>query len=117
MNHGKSYNESVAATQEFYRLFLVPGGSHCAPNAAEDNGPWPQTALQNLIDWVEKDIAPVTLNGTVLQGPNAGQNQQICGWPLRPIFTHNGTNLECVYDQKSIDSWIYDLDAFDMPVY
>jgi tannase len=117
MNPGKSYNESVAATQEFYRLFLVPGGSHCAPNAAEVNGPWPQTTLQNLIDWVEKDVAPTTLNGTVLLGPNAGQNQQICGWPLRPIFKDNGTNLECVYDQKSIDSWKYDLDAFDMPVY
>jgi len=117
MNPGMSYNDSVAATQEFYRLFLVPGGSHCAPNAAEPNGPWPQTALQNLIDWVEKDVPPVTLNGTVLLGANAGQNQQICAWPLRPLFTGNGTSLECVYDQQSIDSWIYELDAFDMPVY
>jgi tannase len=117
MNPGLSYNESVAATQEFYRLFLVPGGSHCAPNAAESNGPWPQTALANLIDWVEKDVPPVTLNGTILLGQNKGQNQQICGWPLRPLFTGNGSNLECVYDQGSIDSWIYELDAFDMPVY
>jgi tannase len=117
MNPGKSYLDSVAATQEFYRLFLVPGGSHCSPNSAEPNGPWPQTSLANLIDWVENDIPPTTLNGTVLQGENQGQNQQICGWPLRPVWVDGGENLECIYDQASIDSWIYDLDAFDMPVY
>lgn len=117
VNHGKSYNESVAATQDFYRLFLVPGGSHCAPNAAEPNGPWPQTALANLIEWVEKDTPPVTLNGTVLLGENKGQNQQICGWPLRPVFMDNNTQPECVYDQTAIDSFAYDLDAFYLPVY
>ncbi|TGO81177.1 hypothetical protein BPOR_1298g00020 [Botrytis porri] len=53
MNPGLSYNDSVATTNEFYRLFLVPGGSHCAVNTAEPNGPWPQTNLQVLIDWVE----------------------------------------------------------------
>ncbi|KAI9641782.1 hypothetical protein NHQ30_009641 [Ciborinia camelliae] len=117
MNPGLSYNDSIAATNEFYRLFLVPGGSHCAVNAAEPNGPWPQTNLQVLIDWVENGVAPVTLNATVLQGVNKGENQQICGWPLRPFWTNNGTSMECRYDQESIDSWIYDLDAFDMPVY
>ena len=117
MNPGLSYNDSVAATNEFYRLFLVPGGSHCAVNTAEPNGPWPQTNLQVLIDWVENGVAPDTLNATVLQGANKGTNQQICGWPLRPFWTNNGTTMECQYDQESIDSWIYDLDAFDMPVY
>jgi tannase len=117
MNPGLSYNDSVAAQNEFYRLFLVPGGSHCAANAAEPNGPWPQTNLAVLIDWVENGVVPVTLNGTVLQGPNKGQNQQICGWPLRPLWTNNGTTMECQYDQTSINSWLYDLDAFLMPVY
>ncbi|CZR55644.1 related to tannase precursor [Phialocephala subalpina] len=117
MNPGLSYNESVAAQNEFYRLFLVPGGSHCAINDYEPNGPWPQTNLAVLIDWVEKDVVPVTLNATVLQGEFEGQNQQLCGWPLRPYWTQNGTMMDCVYDQTSIDSWMYDLDAFYMPVY
>lgn len=112
-----TYNASTEAINEFYRLFLVPGGSHCNVNSAEPNGPWPQTSLQNLIEWVEKDIVLVTLNGTVLQGENNGQNQQICGWPLRPFLKENGTVLECVYDQTSINTWHYDLNAFDMPVY
>jgi tannase len=117
MNPHTPYNASVAAQQEFYRLFLVPGGSHCAVNAYEPNGPWPQTNLAVLIEWVEKGVVPVTLNATVLQGDYEGQNQQLCAWPLRPYWVDNGTIMDCVYDQKSIDSWMYDLDAFNMPVY
>lgn len=117
LNPGATYNDSVAAMYDFYKLFLVPGGSHCAPNSYEPNGPWPQTNLPILIDWVENGVEPVTLNATVLQGANVGQNQQICAWPLRPLWVNNGTTMECVYDQTSIDSWNYDLDAFLMPVY
>lgn len=112
-----SFNDSSAALADWYRFFLVPGAEHCAANSLQPNGPWPQTTLQTLIDWVEKDIAPDTLNGTVLQGEHAGESQQICAWPLRPYWTENGTKLECQYDQDSIDSWIYDLNAFNLPVY
>lgn len=112
-----SYNESVEAVSEFYKLFLVPGGSHCAVNALEPNGPWPQTNLAVLIDWVENGVEPVTLNATVLQGENNGDNKQICAFPLRPYWPNNSTTQECVYDQTSIDTWNYDLDSFLLPVY
>ncbi|KKY20117.1 putative tannase subunit [Phaeomoniella chlamydospora] len=113
-----SFNDSTAALSDWYRLFLVPGAGHCAPSSTQPNGPWPQTSLQNLIDWVENDIVPTTLNATVLQGDNIGQNQQLCAWPLRPLWTGpNGTSMECIYDQTSIDSWKYNLTAFKMPVY
>lgn len=117
MSPGATYNESVEALNEFYKLFLIPGGSHCSPNAAEPNGPWPQHNLATLIEWVENDVEPKTLNGTVLLGNNVGQTQQICAWPLRPLWANNGTTMECVYDQASIDSWDYDLDSFLLPVY
>ncbi|KAE9400963.1 tannase and feruloyl esterase [Gymnopus androsaceus JB14] len=96
MYPGLSYNDSVDAMNDWYRLFLVPGAGHCAPN----NG-----------------VEPVTLNATVLQGDDIGMVQQICSWPLRPLWTSNGTVMECVYDQKSIDNWQYDLNAFPLPVY
>lgn len=112
-----SYKDGAAAMDEFYRLFLVPGGSHCSTNAYEPNGPWPQTNLAVMIDWVERGVDPKTLNATVLQGKDKGTNQQICGWPLRPLWTNGGKKMNCVYDQKSIDNWHYDLDAFPMPVY
>ncbi|KAK2604759.1 hypothetical protein N8I77_007660 [Diaporthe amygdali] len=117
LNPGATYNESIEAMNDFYKLFLVPGAAHCTYNPYEPNGPWPQTNLAVLIDWVENGKEPVTLNATVLQGENLGQSQQICAWPLRPLWANNGTSMECVYDQSSIDSWQYDLDAFSMPVY
>ncbi|RSL56225.1 hypothetical protein CEP54_008958 [Fusarium duplospermum] len=46
----KSYNESVAAVDDFYRLFLVPGGAHCGSNSNQPNGGWPQTTLQTVIE-------------------------------------------------------------------
>lgn len=117
MYPGQSYNESNAALQDWYRLFLIPGAEHCGSNSLQPNGPFPQTTLETLINWVEKGITPTRLNGTVLSGPNAGETQQICAWPLRPYWKNNGTELECQYDQASIDTWHYDFDAFKMPVY
>ncbi|PYH90333.1 tannase and feruloyl esterase [Aspergillus ellipticus CBS 707.79] len=113
----ESYNASAEALNDWYRLYTVPGAGHCAPNDAMPNGPWPQTNLAVMIEWVEKGVVPTTLNATVLQGENEGQNQQLCAWPLRPLWADDGETLECVYDQRSIDSWHYDLDAVPLPVY
>lgn len=114
---GMTYQDSAAQLQEFYRLYLVPGGSHCAPNEAEPNGGWPQTSVNQLIEWVENGVEPTTLNSTVFYGENVGDSRQICLWPMRPLWMANGTVMQCVYDQASIDTWHYDLNAFKMPVY
>lgn len=117
MYPGTSFNDTEDTLGDWYRLYLVPGASHCSTNINEPNAPFPQTNLAVLIDWVEKGMKPTTLNSTVLLGEHAGENQQICAWPLRPLWTNNGTSMECVYNQESLDTWIYDLDAFKMPVY
>lgn len=109
-----SYNQSVAELNNWYRLFLVPGGAHCGANTLQPNAPWPETTLATLIDWVENGIEPKTLNGTI---QSTGEQRQICGWPLRPYFKNNATNPECVYDQKSLDTWKYNLNAFKMPIF
>jgi tannase len=116
MYPGLSYNASNEALSECYKLFLVPGAAHCNYNDLQPNGPFPQTNMQVMIDWVEKGIEPQTLNATVLQGAHIGENAQICQWPLRPLWSSNGT-MECVYDQTSIDTWHYDLDAIPVPVW
>lgn len=102
---------------DWYKLFLVPGAQHCGPNPLEPNGPFPQTNLAVIMNWVKKDVAPETLNGTILQGERVGENQQICAWPLRPLWTGNGTAMECVFDERGYQTWVYDLNAFDIPVY
>ncbi|EPS27108.1 hypothetical protein PDE_02049 [Penicillium oxalicum 114-2] len=110
-----SYKDGANALKDWYQLYLVPGAAHCATNPLMPNGPFPQTNLQVLIDWVEKDVRPVTLNATVLQGEHLGENRQICAWPLRPMWK-NGS-MRCEYDQKSIDTWHYDLNGVPIPVY
>ncbi|OJJ96452.1 hypothetical protein ASPACDRAFT_34204 [Aspergillus aculeatus ATCC 16872] len=117
MYPGLAYNASNAALGDWYRLFLVPGASHCMNNDLQPNGPFPQTSLATLIRWVKGGLVPVTLNGTVLSGSFEGQEQQICAWPLRPMWYSNGTEMRCEYDQTSLDTWTWDFDAFNMPVY
>lgn len=112
----KSYLEGADALNDWYRLFLVPGAAHCSPDPNQPNGAFPQTNLQVLINWVEKGVTPTTLNATVLQGSNEGKNEQICAWPLRPLWAKNGS-MSCVYDQTSLNTWHYDLNAVPMPVY
>lgn len=123
--------DGAAAMGEWYRLFLVPGAGHCAANPAQANGkiilssttnileapslnsskgPFPQTNLQVMIDWVEQDVLPVTLNATHLAGNNTGANAQLCAWPYRPLWAANGTE-ECVFDEASYKTWIYDLNV------
>lgn len=116
MYPGLSYNESNAKLNAWYKLFLVPGAGHCDINALQPNGPFPQTNLQVMIDWVEKGVEPQTLNATILQGKHIGENAQICQWPLRPLWDASG-KMNCVYDQASIDTWHYDLDGIPLPVY
>lgn len=112
-----SFNESSNALGDWYRLFLVPGAAHCSTNDLQPNGPWPRTNLAVMIDWVENGIVPTTLNATHLAGDDKGESASICAWPLRPFWTNNGTTMECQYDQASINTWLYDFDAFKMPVY
>lgn len=112
-----TYNASNDALNEWYRLFIVPGAQHCAPGTLQPNGPFPNTNLAVMIDWVENGVVPQTLNATVLEGANKGQKGQICAWPLRPLWTGNGTTEQCVYDQASINTWLYDFDGVKVPVY
>jgi tannase len=112
-----SFNESSDALGDWYRLFLVPGAAHCSSNTLQPNGPFPNLNLEIMIDWVESGVKPERLNATVSQGDNEGQVQHLCAWPLRPYWTGNTTDAECVYDQESIDTWIYDFDAYKMPLY
>ncbi|KAM0323661.1 hypothetical protein ACHAQA_008596 [Verticillium albo-atrum] len=107
---GVSYEDSVAQLQDFYRLFLVPGGAHCGSNSAQVKGGWPQTTLQTVIEWVEVGTSPDRLN-------NTGSNAEICPWPLRPLWSDGETEAECVSDAASMATWQYEFDAYKMPLY
>ncbi|KAF3355251.1 hypothetical protein VdG1_04212 [Verticillium dahliae VDG1] len=105
-----SYEDGVQQLQDFYRLFLVPGGAHCGSNSAQPRGGWPQSTLQTVIEWVEGKTSPDTLR-------NTGTNAELCPWPLRPMWSGNGTEAECVSDAAAVATWQYDFDAYRVPLY
>ncbi|KAF7892446.1 uncharacterized protein EAF01_010526 [Botrytis porri] len=138
------YNESVAKLDDFYRFFYIPGAAHSLPGIYPANrhiagripkkipgytrvnptrcpillqpGPWPNNVLATLISWVEDNEVPDRLNSTVTFGSYDGEAQLLCKWPTRPLWTSE-TTFDCVYDQASIDSWIYVFDAFNQTIY
>lgn len=112
-----SYADSMKQLNEFYRLYIVPGAAHCSPSA--ENGPFPQTVLGSVIEWVEKGVVPVQLNATVLQGPNEGKTEKLCTFPHRPMWEgNNATEHTCVMpDQKALDAWFPVLDSIPLNSY
>jgi hypothetical protein len=69
--------------QEFARLFMAPGIGHCS------GGPGfaPQQALESVVNWVEKGIAPASLPASrVVDGKT--QTRPLCPFPA--VATWNG---------------------------
>ncbi|KAE8150970.1 Tannase 33 kDa subunit [Aspergillus avenaceus] len=110
-----SDEEALAALQDWYQFYLVPGAAHCGSNSLQP-GPYPQNNMDVMIDWVENGVRPSRLNATVSSGDYAGETQMLCQWPKRPLWRGN-SSFACVDDEKSIDSWTYEFNAFKMPVY
>lgn len=114
-----SYEDGVAAVGEFYKLFVIPGAAHCAPLA--ENGPFPQSIIGSIIDWVENGVAPDEyLNATILQGAYEGQAQNICAWPTRPSWANvaEAATPECVWpSEDELAEWYPVLDSIPLSVY
>ncbi|KAJ5918851.1 tannase [Penicillium verhagenii] len=112
-----TFEEGTKALNDWNRLYLIPGAAHCSPSLDQTNGPFPRTTLETLIEWVENGDKPDRLNATIMSGDYEGEQQNLCAWPQRPLWKNNGTTLDCVFDQKSYDTWVYEFDAYDMPLY
>jgi feruloyl esterase len=81
--------ESVERTQEFYRLFMVPGMNHCK------GGPGANLfdMLTPLVDWVEKDIAPERIIATHIDSaPVHGVEftRPLCPYPQEAVYKGSG---------------------------
>ncbi|KAI9035815.1 feruloyl esterase B precursor [Aspergillus affinis] len=78
---------------DFYRLFEAPGVGHCYGGG----GPVPNGALSQLMEWVEKGIAPETLHGT--KGSN-NTERDLCLYPRQQKFvggdSRNASSFTCV---------------------
>lgn len=76
-------------TQEFARLFMAPGVGHCAGG----NGPQPQRALDAVVNWVEKGMAPDTIAASRnVQGRS--ESRPLCPYPAVARWDGKGATNE-----------------------
>lgn len=82
-----------ASTQDFLRLFMVPGADHCALQTQpapgiDQSGIDPLTALEQ---WVEEGIAPSSLIATKRdKGGKTLWTRPLCPYPQAPRYTGTG---------------------------
>jgi feruloyl esterase len=92
---------SREATQDFFRLFVVPGMNHCGLQngpGITDTGFDPLTALER---WVEQGEAPTNLLTTKTDSTGAVQwTRPACPYPQRAVYDGEGdpnaaSSFEC----------------------
>jgi len=90
-------------TQEFARLFMLPGVNHCG------GGPGTSTidAFSPLVDWVENGNAPATILGTAPANgtPFPGRTRNLCPYPAYAKYKGTGSvelaeSFECHVDRE-----------------
>lgn len=84
--NSRLYYDSVKAitpkVKDFYRLFEAPGVSHCQGGV----GGVPTKSFDALVNWVEKGIAPDTLEAL----DSRNRTSLLCPYPQKAVFIGDG---------------------------
>ena len=76
------YNQVAAgdpSVHDYYRLFLAPGVNHCK----DGKGALPIDALEPVVNWVEKGIAPEKIAARTL---DQVRTRDLCPYPLVSVY-------------------------------
>ncbi|MBT5220533.1 MAG: tannase/feruloyl esterase family alpha/beta hydrolase, partial [Woeseia sp.] len=76
----------VGASEDFYKLYLVPGGFHGSAGVGATEVPW----LETIVDWVENDIAPGELIAKRVRNRATVFTRKLCPFPSKPVFNGSG---------------------------
>jgi feruloyl esterase len=100
--HKLNQQQAIAETEQFYRLFMVPGMGHCSGGAgpsafgqggqrSSKNDPQSDT-LSALEQWVEKGVAPEQFIASRVDSKtgSADMTRPICAYPKVPIYKGSG---------------------------
>jgi hypothetical protein len=93
----QALSKNGSDTKEFFRLFMVPGMSHCAGGIGPDRHD-PMTAM---IDWVEKQKAPETMVASKVVDNKVVRTRPLCPYPQVARYSGQGSideaaNFRCV---------------------
>jgi len=95
VNGSSNYYERVRSlvpnTDDFYRYFEVPGVNHCMGGV----GHFPTTALDALVQWVEKGRAPKHLDGEARDS-----TRPICPYPLVAAYKGGDVKAAASFECK-----------------
>ena len=99
---GVNYYEQAVAkngpdTANFFRLFMIPGMSHCGGGVCPDQHD-PMTAI---INWVEKGKAPETIPAKQIVNGEVVRTRPLCAYPKVARYMGQGSidnaaNFQCV---------------------
>jgi hypothetical protein len=99
---GVHYYEQVTQrvgpkTTDFFRLFMVPGMTHCAGGNGTDRF----DSVSALVDWVEKGKAPDTIVAKKIAGGQVTRSRPLCPYPQVARYKGQGSideavNFSCV---------------------
>jgi pimeloyl-ACP methyl ester carboxylesterase len=76
--------EDGVSIDEFYRLFMVPGGGHCS-SVSLPQTPEEWHVMEPLIKWVEDNVAPASVLATTPQD-GSGRTRKLCPWPETAVL-------------------------------
>jgi hypothetical protein len=84
-------------TRDFFRLFMVPGMSHCSGGIGTDQFD-PMTAI---INWVEKGRAPASIPASRVENNRIVRTRPLCPYPQVARYSGQGSiddaaNFRCV---------------------
>ncbi|HEX5230247.1 MAG TPA: tannase/feruloyl esterase family alpha/beta hydrolase [Bryobacteraceae bacterium] len=84
-------------TPEFFRLFMVPGMSHCAGGIGPDRN----DAVTAIVDWVEKGKAPESIVASKVVDKQVVRTRPLCPYPQVARYSGQGSidqaaNFRCV---------------------
>ena len=113
--------EGLRRTQEFARLFLLPGVGHCSQGAGPfttEGDPFPVgqphdaitwLAVDSLAEWVEHGIAPDQIIAYHAAGGVTDLSRPICAYPALPRYRGVGdptkaSSFLCVVDSDRDDN-------------
>jgi feruloyl esterase len=94
-------NDGLQRTQQFARLFVVPGMNHCGGGPATSQF----DAFSAVVQWVERGQAPRSLLGTApADTPWPGRTRPLCAYPEQARYVGHGSiedagNFNCVMPQ------------------
>jgi feruloyl esterase len=101
----KKQKEGLHRTQEFARLFLLPGVAHCNGGAGPDSA----DLLSPLVQWVEQGIAPEQIVASKIVNGVTTFTRPLCPYPALPRYRGVGdptkaSSFVCAADRDRDDN-------------